>query len=133
MDTEITDFEERERIRYKHNLGRIQKFKNLILVSILGMMAYAANAINFTNNAISLILLLISCITLLFSLIIAGIDAGGSIFYNEKSQEGVPKKNRVIMYICVLLSAVFIFSAQIFNAVENFDNVEIKAKQLQRK
>lgn len=116
------DLIERERVRYKYMLDRVQKFKNLILVSILGMMAYAANATNSADNTITIWLLAASCITLLVSLIIAAQDAGGAFFYNEKSQEGVSKKIRIAMYTCILFSSVLIFTAQVYNAVEKLNN-----------
>ena len=102
-------------------LDHIQKFQSLILAITLAMMAYAANATNSANNAITISLLGISCLILLVSFVIAGLYAGGAVFYNEKSQEGVSKRIRVIMYICILISAVLIFTAQIYNAVEKMN------------
>jgi TRAP-type C4-dicarboxylate transport system permease small subunit len=110
-------------------LDRIQKFQNLILAITLAMMAYAANATNSANNAITISLLGISCLTLLMSFVIAGLDAGGAVFYNEKSQEGVSKRIRVTMYICILISAVLIFTAQIYNAVEKV-NIDSKTTDI---
>ncbi|MHC4330667.1 MAG: hypothetical protein ACYSWW_21395 [Planctomycetota bacterium] len=110
-------------------LDRIQKFKSLILAITLAMMAYAANATNSANNAITISLLGISCLTLLMSFVIAGLDAGGAVFYNEKSQEGVSKRIRVTMYICILISAVLIFTAQIYNAVEKV-NIDSKTTDI---
>jgi preprotein translocase subunit Sec61beta len=121
-EPEDNDLQKMERIRYQYMLDRIQKFKSLIIAAILGMMAYAANATNSANNTLTIILLAISCITLLLSLVIAGMDAGGAVFYNERSQEGVSKKTRIIMYICILFAAFLIFVAQVFNAVEKLDD-----------
>lgn len=113
---------ERERIRYKYMLDRIQKFKSLIFAATLGMMAYAANATNSANNTATICLLAVSCIILVVSLLIAGLDAGGAVFYNEKSQEGVSKRVRIVMYLCILTSSILIFSAQIYNAAEKLDD-----------
>lgn len=124
--SENNDLQERERIRYQYMLNRIQKFKNLVLAVSLGMMAYAANATNSANNSLTIFLLAFSCMTLLISLIIAGLDAGGAIFYNEPSQEGVSKKVRITMYICILISSVLIFIAQIYNAIKKIDDTSRK-------
>jgi hypothetical protein len=111
-----------EKIRHQYVLDRIQRIKNGIVAAVLGMLAYSANAVSSANNYKTIILLWISCATLLVALYFSGRDAGASLFYNDKSQEGVDKPSRVKMYKCIACSAVLIFIAQSLNSCTNIKN-----------
>lgn len=113
----MDDVKERDRIRYQWMLNRIQTFKYLVITTILAMMAYTANSIDIINDFKALSLLCVASLLLLIALYIAGNDAGGALFYNEKSQEDVPKVSRVVMYTLIFISAVLIFTAKILNAI----------------
>ncbi|MCG9659948.1 hypothetical protein [Vibrio mediterranei] len=108
--------EERDRIRYQWMLNRIQAFKVLVLTIALAMTAFSINALESTNSIASLILISLSCIFLLVSVVLAGMDAGGSVFYNEDSQEGIGKSKRVLLYALLLVAASLVFISKLTDA-----------------
>ena len=117
------DLKDREKIRYQYMLNRIQNFKYLVVTTILAMMAYTANSIDNIENLVSLCILVFAVLILLISFYFASIDAGASIFYNEKSQDGINKRQRLIMYCLILFSAILIFTSKINNTYYKLENL----------
>ena len=112
------DLAQRERIHYQWMLSRIQSFKSLVLAIIVAMMGYVANTIGSVDSYSALALLSLSALLLLLGFVLGAIDAGGAIFYNEESQNGLPKCCRWLMCVFILLAAVLIFIAQVCISVE---------------
>jgi len=113
------DLEERERIRYQWMLSRIQGMKSLLVATILAMVGYSASAIGQSRTFCEIILLSLSALSLVIALVLAAIDAGAALFYNEKSQEGLSKKLRMVMYILLAAAALLILSAKISLGITN--------------
>jgi len=86
-----SDLAQRERIRYQWMLSRIQGFKSLVLAILVAMMGYVANNIGSVDSYSVLALLSVSAILLLVTLVLGALDAGGAVFYNEESQNGLSK------------------------------------------
>ncbi len=100
-------------------LSRIQGMKSLLVATILAMVGYATSAIGQSKTFCEIILLALSALSLVIALILAAIDAGVALFYNEKSQEGLSKKIRMFMYILLAIAALLILSAKISLGIGN--------------
>lgn len=109
-----SDLAQRERIRYQWMLSRIQGFKSLVVAILVAMLGYVANAIDSADSYFGLAFLSVSAFLLLFSFVLGALDAGGAVWYNEKSQEGLSKPWRWGMYGAILFAAVLIFVAKVF-------------------
>ncbi|EGQ7787760.1 MULTISPECIES: hypothetical protein [Vibrio harveyi group] len=110
------ELKERERIRYQWMLNRIQAFKVLVLTIALAMTAYSINAIEATTSLVSLSIVSFSCVCLLASIVLAGLDTGGAVFYNEASQEGISKRKRMLLYVLMLVAATLLFVSKVVDA-----------------
>lgn len=120
-----SDLAQRERIRYQWMLSRIQGFKSLVVAILVAMLGYVANTIGYTDSNFALGLLSMSAFLLLVSLILGALDAGGAVFYNEKSQEGISKRWRWGMYVTILFAAILIFVAKVDISVKRIDSQPI--------
>ncbi|HDY7869373.1 TPA: hypothetical protein RQK36_004513 [Vibrio vulnificus] len=110
------ELKERERIRYQWMLNRIQAFKVLVLTIALAMTAYSINAIEATTSLVSLSIVSFSCVCLLASIVLAGLDTGGAVFYNEALQEGISKRKRMLLYVLMLVAATLLFVSKVVDA-----------------
>ncbi|HCE2144168.1 hypothetical protein [Vibrio parahaemolyticus] len=110
------DLKERERIRYQWMLNRIQAFKVLVLTIALAMTAYSISSIESTTSLVSLYIVSFSSVCLLVSIVLAGLDAGGAVFYYEASQEDIGKRKRILLYLLMLVAATFLFISKVVDA-----------------
>lgn len=115
--TDNPNLDERERIRYEWMLSRIQAMKSLLVATILAVIGYSASAIGNSATYCEIVLLAIGSVLLVVALILAAVDAGAALFYNEKSQEGLGKKVRLVMYILLFVAAVFVLAAKVTGGI----------------
>ena len=120
-----SDLAQRERIRYQWMLSRIQGFKSLVLAILVAMMGYVANTIGSVDSYSVLALLSVSAVLLLVTLVLGALDAGGAVFYNEESQNGLSKGWRWVMYVAILCAAVLMFVAKVCTSVERIHKQSI--------